>query len=56
MSVDQLNSMLDTQFSVLEQRVKQAFNIISGQTPVAIGPVGPQGPIGPLGEIGRAHV
>jgi uncharacterized protein (UPF0297 family) len=49
MSVDQLNSMLDTQFSVLEQRVKQAFNVISGQTPVAIGPVGPQGPTGPLG-------
>jgi hypothetical protein len=49
MSVDQLNSMLETQFTLLEQRVKQAFNVISGQTPVAIGPVGPPGPSGPLG-------
>jgi Collagen triple helix repeat (20 copies) len=49
MSVNRLNSMLDTQFTTLEKNINQLLGVISAQTPVALGPQGDTGYTGPPG-------
>jgi hypothetical protein len=49
MSVNRLNSMLDTQFTTLENNINQLLGVISAQSPVALGPRGDTGYTGPAG-------
>jgi hypothetical protein len=50
--LDELNDELNTQFVILEQQLQQAIAVISGQTPVAIGPRGDTGYTGMIGPTG----
>jgi len=50
--LDELNTQLNTQFILLEQHIQDALSLISGQTPVAIGPLGPTGSDGSTGSVG----
>lgn len=54
--LDDLNTQLNAQFTLFEQNIQQAVNVISGQTPVAIGPVGHTGFTGFTGFTGQRGV